>query len=205
MRIFYDIDSRLDRIIAEKSPSANPVIVRVTGFDEESIEDFHDDMDDAHRTGQPVIPIVIDSFGGSAYGCLNMVSAIQNAKLPVATICTSKAMSAGAILFCFGTEGMRFMDPNAIMMIHDVSSDTFGKVEDIKADATHVDFLNKTMYKRIAKHLGHPDNYFLDLVKQHNHIDWYLTAKDAKKHKIVNHLCVPKFEVKISLDIKFVV
>lgn len=204
MRIFYNIDPNLDRIIIEKSPAANPVVIHVTAFDDEAVEDFQDDMDDAHRTGQPVIPIVVNSYGGSAYGCLGMVSAIQNAKLPVATICTSKAMSAGAILFCFGTEGYRFMDPNAILMIHDVASDTFGKIEDIKADATHVDYLNKTMYKRVAKHLGHPENYFTDLVKRHNHVDWYMTAKEAKTHKIANHLRVPNFEVKISLDIKFV-
>ena len=204
MRTFYDVDSRLDKIVLEKSPAAHPIVIQVTKFDDESIEDFHEDMDDAHRTGQSIIPIMINSYGGSAYGCLGMISAIQHAKLPVATICTSKAMSAGAILFCFGTEGYRFMDSNAILMIHDVASVTDGKIEDIKADTSHLDYLNKTLYKRVAKHLGHPDNYFTDLIKhKHSHVDWYLTARDAMKHNIANHLKVPSFEVKISLDIKF--
>jgi ATP-dependent protease ClpP protease subunit len=180
-----------------------PKIIRVNKFDEDSLEDFEEEMDEAHRTGQDVIPIVVDSYGGSAYGILGMISSIENAELPIATILTSKAMSAGAILFCFGTEGYRFMHPEAWLMIHDVGSYTGGKVEEIKADAKQMDTMNQRMYRRLSKHLGHSQDYIGNLIKENHHVDWFLTAKDAKKHKIANHLYVPKFDVEISLSINF--
>jgi len=202
MRTFWKIDERLH---IEKLDDVldKPKIIRVNKFDEKSLEEFEEDMDEAHQTNQPVIPIVIDSFGGSAYGCLGMLAAIENARVPVATILTSKAMSAGAILFCWGTEGYRFMHPDAWMMIHDVGSFTGGKVEDIKADTKMIDNMNQRMYKRVSKKLGHKDDYIGDLIKDHHHVDWFLTAKDAKKHNIANHLKVPSFEAEITLNYSF--
>ena len=189
--------NKLDEIIDR------PKVIRVNKFDEESLEEFEKDFDEAHNTGQPIIPIVVDSYGGSAYGTLGMISVIENSDIPVATILTSKAMSAGAILFSFGTDGYRFMDPEAWLMIHDVGSFTGGKVEEIKADAKQMDNLNQRMYKRVSKHLGHDQDYIGEMIKKNHHVDWFLTAKDAKKHKIANHLYVPKFEVEISLNISF--
>jgi ATP-dependent protease ClpP protease subunit len=203
MRTELKIDPRL-KIDKLDDVIERPEIIRLTDFDSKDLEDFEEDIDDAHNTGQPIIPIIVDTYGGNAYNLLGMISAIENSSLPIATICTSKAMSAGAILFCFGTDGYRFMDPNAILMFHDAASFTGGKIEDIKADTLHLDQLNQTMYKRVAKHLGHKDSYLLDLIKkEHNHVDWYMGSREAKKHKIANHLRVPKFEVELSLDIKF--
>src|SRR5574343_1376116 len=98
MRKFYTIDSRL-HIKKLEDVFTEPKIIRVNGFDEESLENFEKDIDEAHETGQPVIPIIVDSYGGSAYGALGFIAAVESAKVPVATILTSKAMSAGAILF----------------------------------------------------------------------------------------------------------
>jgi ATP-dependent Clp endopeptidase proteolytic subunit ClpP len=180
-----------------------PVVVRVTKFDSEAVEDFEEDMSEAHNTGQPVIPVIIDSYGGSVYGCRGMVDVIEQARLPVATIVRTKAMSAGAILFSFGTEGYRFMAPDATIMIHDIADIMDGKIEDIKEDVKHLEFLNQTMYKKMAKHLGHPEDYILDLLRKNRHLDLYLTAKDAKKHKLANHLHTPTLEVNVSVTYKF--
>ena len=66
---------------------------------------------------------------------MSMIAAIKASNIPVATIVQGKAMSCGAILASFGEEGLRFMDKDATMMIHDVSSYAFGKIEDLKANA----------------------------------------------------------------------
>lgn len=202
MRKFYKIDPRLsieklDDVLDE------PVVIRVNEFDEEALEDFEEDIDEAHMTGQPVIPIVIDSYGGAAYGLMGMLAAVEQARLPVATILTSKAMSAGALLFCFGTEGFRFMHPEATMMIHDIGSFTMGKIEEIKADTKHLEVLNKSIYRRASKAIGQDFSYLSNLIKEHNHVDWFLTAKEAKQHNIANHLRVPVYEVEIGLNMNF--
>ena len=119
-------------LLKEVELRKNPVIVRVNKFDEKSVKEFQTSIAMAHNTGQKVIPIVIDSYGGEVYSLMAMISAIKHAEIPIATIVEGKAMSCGAILFSFGEEGMRFMDPNATVMIHDVSSGQLGKVEEVK-------------------------------------------------------------------------
>ena len=108
-----------------------PIVIRVRKFDESAAKEFSEKMAKAHNTGQPVVPVVIDSYGGQVYSLLAMVSEIQHSKLPVATIVQGKAMSCGAILFSFGQKGMRYMDPHATVMIHDVSGAGWGKVEEV--------------------------------------------------------------------------
>lgn len=180
-----------------------PVTILVNKFDEESMAEFHDDLEEAINTGQEIVPIVIDSYGGSSYGVLGMINMLESCPVPVATILLSKAMSAGALLFSFGAEGHRYMHPTAWMMIHDVATGTGGKIEDIKADTKQADELNQQIYKRMSVHLGHKPEYIGNIIKSHNHVDWYLTAKDAKKHNIANHLKIPKFDIKIGLEVTF--
>ena len=112
-----------------------PVVIRVKKFDESAAKAFSEKMSKAHNTGQPVVPVIIDSYGGQVYSLMSMISDIMHARIAVATIVQGKAMSCGALLFSFGKEGMRYMDPDATLMIHDVSSMTIGKVEEVKADA----------------------------------------------------------------------
>ncbi len=202
MRTLIEIDHRLH--VEDLDDLCNlPKVIRVNEFDEKALEEFEEDMDEAHQTGQPIIPVVIDSYGGSAYGLLGMVASVESSKVPVATIVTSKAMSAGAILFSFGREGFRFMHPDACLMIHDLGGFSDGKVEDIKVTANMMDEMNQRMYSRVSVHLGHSPDFIPGLIKKHHHLDWFLTAKKAKKLNIANHLCIPTFDVKIGLDIKF--
>ena len=188
--------------IKEESLIKDPVIVRLSKFDEDGYEEFSKQMNEAHNTGQTIIPIVIDSYGGEAYSLMGMISIIKNSKLPVATIVESKAMSCGAILFTFGDEGHRYMSPTATLMIHDVASVAFGKIEEIKADAKEGDRLNTLVYKMMAENCGQPKDYFKKLVHERGHSDWYLDAKSAKKHKLTNHIGIPNLEVNINLDFK---
>jgi len=179
----------------------NPVIIRVNKFDEESAKDFASQMSLAHNTGQKVIPVIIDSYGGQVYSLMSMIAAIKASELPVATIVEGKAMSCGAVLFTFGEEGMRFMDPDATVMIHDVSSAQWGKVEEIKASAAETERLNKKIYTMMARNCGQPDNFFLDEVHKRGRADWYIEAPEAKKLKLASHLRLPKLDV--NIDVKF--
>ena len=181
----------------------NPVIIRVNKFTEDSSKKFDQELAQAHNTGQEIIPVVIDSYGGQVYSLMSMISAIQHAELPVATIVEGKAMSCGAILFSFGEQGYRFMDPNATLMIHDVSSMDFGKVEELKAGAKEADRLNSIVYKMMAQNCGKVDDYFMKIVDKKKHADWFLDAKLAKRHGLANHLRVPKFDIRVNVEIDF--
>ena len=195
--------SKIDPKIKEIELRKQPVIIRVNKFDEESAKKFTAEVATAHNTGQKVIPVVIDSYGGQVYSLMAMISTIKHAELPVATIVEGKAMSCGAILFSFGTQGYRFMDPDATLMIHDVSGMDMGKVEELKASALEADRLNTIVYTMMAQNCGKADEYFMKIVDKKKHADWFLDAKQAKRHGMANHLRVPKISIKVTVDIDF--
>lgn len=193
--------SNISSLIKEVELRKNPVIIRVNKFDEKSAKEFQDQVARAHNTGQKVIPVVIDSYGGQVYSLMAMISAIKHSTIPVATIVEGKAMSCGAILFSFGEQGLRFMDPDATVMIHDVSSMEHGKVEEIKASAEETERLNKKVYIMMARNCGKKDDYFLKIVHKKGHADWFLDADECKKHGLANQIRVPTLEVNVSVDI----
>jgi ATP-dependent Clp protease protease subunit len=181
-----------------------PIVIRVRKFDESAAKDFAEAVSKAQNTGQPVLPVIIDSYGGQVYSLMSMIADIRASRIPVATIVQGKAMSCGALLFSFGKEGMRYMDPDATLMIHDVSSMAIGKVEEIKADAEETERLNKKVYKMMAKNCGHHEDYFLDIIHEKSHADWFLEADDCLKHNLANHLHIPtlKIEARVKFDFK---
>lgn len=181
----------------------SPVFVYVNKFDEAAVRTFATEIQKAESNKQPVIPILIDSYGGQVYALLAMVDILKRAKKPVATIAIGKAMSCGAILFTCGVEGMRYISPNATLMIHDVSTGSMGKVEEIKADAAEAERLNVKVYEMMAKNCGQDLGYFMDIVHAKGHADWFLDANEAQLHKIANHIRVPEFNVSVSLDVSF--
>lgn len=182
-----------------------PRVVVVNKFNEEAALKFNRELAEAKNSCQPVIPIIIDSYGGEVYSLLSMVDNIHSVgTTPVATIITGKSMSCGAVLFSQGTEGYRFMAPNATLMIHDVSSGNFGKTEEINANAKEVTRLNDLIYDLMAKGTGKKDpKYFWKLVHQKGRADWYLTAAEAKKHNLTNHLHIPSLNIKINYNVDF--
>ena len=94
------------------------------------------------------------------------------------------------------------MDPNATVMIHDVSSMDFGKVEELKAGAAEADRLNRIIYTMMARNCAKKDDYFMKLVDKKKHADWFLDADEAKKHKLANQLRVPKLTIDVTVDIE---
>lgn len=179
----------------------NPVIITVNEFTEESAQKFHNEMCAAHNSGQKVIPVEIDSYGGQVYSLMSMIGAIKSSRLPVATIVQGKAMSCGAILASFGSEGLRFMDKDATLMIHDVSSYAFGKIEELKSDVRESERLNKKVYTMMARNCGKEDDYFTKLIHDKGHADWFLDAEEAKGHNIVQSLDIPNLKGKVTVTI----
>jgi ATP-dependent Clp protease protease subunit len=181
-----------------------PVVIRVNDFDDENVNQFEEEMSEAHQTGQPIIPIVIHSGGGNVYGLLSMMSAIDHSKLPVATILAGTAMSAAAVLFAYGDIGHRYMDPHAYIMLHEAWEEANGKVEDLKADVKHLERLNSRVYKRLAQHIGFKEeDHLLKLLHKKRRVDHYLDAEEAKRHHLTDHLYIPSFNVEVKVIQKF--
>jgi ATP-dependent Clp protease protease subunit len=188
-------------LIKEFELKADPIVIRVNKFDEESATDFAVNMSKAQSTGQNIVPVIIDSYGGQVYALMSMITAIKASKIPVATIVESKAMSCGALLFSFGAHGYRFIAPDATLMIHDVSLGTHGKIEEIKSDAKQGEALNQKVYRMMAANCGREPTYFLDLIHSKGHADWYLDADETLHHGLANHIRVP--EMRLTVEVKY--
>jgi len=198
MKVIY----KKSNLLKECELHYSPVIIYVNEFNNKSAKEFSQKMALAHNTGQPIIPIVIDSYGGEVYSLMNMISEIMNSDLPIMTIAQGKAMSCGAVLLSFGDDGMRYADPNATIMIHDVASGAFGKVAELKSDVKEAERLNKKIFSMVDANCNQPDDFFMKKLKEKDRADWYLTAKKAKKFNLVNHLRVPTFTVEVGIKMK---
>lgn len=199
MNIIKDIS----RLLGDVELRKEPVVIRVNKFDEEAANKFSAAVSLAQYTGQSMIPVVIDSYGGQVYSLMSMVANIKASKIPVATIVEGKAMSCGALLFSFGAPGYRYMDKHATIMIHDVSSGAHGKIEEIKADAKEGDRLNQALYREMASNCGKEPEFFLKQIHERSHADWYLDADEALSIGLANHLRVPELRVKIDVEYTF--
>ncbi len=180
-----------------------PHTVYVNNFDEEASKLFIEDFTKATNSIQPIIPIIIDSYGGDVYSLLSMIDVIENSSKPVATICTGKAMSCGAILLSCGTKGHRYIGNHATVMIHDVSAYSDGKFEEVKSNARETTRLQKEMFNILDKNADKYTGYFDRLVFRRGRSDWYMKADEALKHGIVDHIGIPKFKVDILTVCKF--
>ena len=54
----------------------NPVIVVVNKFDEDAADEFRNKVSIAQNTGQKIVPVVIDSYGGQVYSLMSMIATI---------------------------------------------------------------------------------------------------------------------------------
>jgi ATP-dependent Clp protease, protease subunit len=202
--MFYEtcIDPNL-KIKDLKDVYALPEMVVVNKFNEDGVKSFREQFEKALVSKQEIIPVVIDSYGGEAYSVLAMVDIIKNSPVPVATIVSGKAMSCGAILFTCGTNGYRYVGPNATVLIHDVSSWMYGKIEDMKIDLKETKRLNKLVYHLMAENCGHHKDYFLDIIKEKGNRDWYLSPKECIKHNVANVIGSPVFKINIKAKVSF--
>ena len=90
--------SSISPLVKEIELRKSPVIVRVNKFDEESAKEFDSQISHAHNTGQEIIPIIIDSYGGQVYSLMSMISSIKSSSLPIATIVEGKKVSVDSMI-----------------------------------------------------------------------------------------------------------
>ena len=76
-------------------------------------------------------------------------------------------------------------------------------MEEIEASAKETSRLNKKVYQMMAQNCGKRKNYFLDLIHEKGHADWFLDADEAVKHNLANHIKVPELQIKAEVNFTF--
>lgn len=182
-----------------------PHVVQVRGdFTDEMAEDFADAFNAAENTGQQIIPVVIDSYGGDVYALMSMIDTIAASSVPVATIVVGKAMSAGAVLLTCGAPGLRFAAPSSTIMIHSAwETGISGNADEVKVSAEELTRLNKKLLQLMSTNCGHDKQYFCNIMNTKKNTDWFISPKDAMKHNIVGAIKIPEYSVSVKMSVEF--
>jgi ATP-dependent protease ClpP protease subunit len=106
----------------------------------------------AFEIDTPPIHLHINSFGGEVYAALAAVDHIAHCRAPVYTYIDGAAASAATLISLAGSK--RYIYPNAFMLIHQISSEFWGKYEEVKDEMINTERLMQQMtkiYKKWAK------------------------------------------------------
>lgn len=130
------------------------------------------------------IKIYIDSFGGSVYQILGLISIIENSKVPVHTISTGVCMSAGFMLLISGHK--RFAYKYSTQLYHQISSLTYGNLEAIKEDVKELKRLQKLLEEIIIS----KTKLTKKKLKEINNLkqDWFITPQQSLEFGIVDEI-----------------
>ncbi len=198
----FDIGSQYAGIKDLKSEiNKQKKIIYVNEFNDASTKSFYEQFCIAHDSSQDVIPIIIDSYGGKVDSLIAMIDLLKSSEKPVATVCMGKAMSCGSALLSCGTRGYRYIGPMARVMIHRMTTVSFGNLDDIKSKVAASEKLENSIFASMDENCKQAKGYFLE--KLIDNTDWYLSAKDCLQHNIVDHIKIPKFRTNIKIITKF--
>lgn len=125
------------------------------------------------------ITIKIDSYGGSAFACLSIISKIEELKnkgYEVITVSYSKAMSAGLFITMCGTK--RYAQKYCRFLLHQLQGFTIGysSVESSKRELKDKEEVWGCMREIVKKYTKIDDKY-LDTITEYDKDDYFFTDK----------------------------
>jgi len=128
----------------------------------------------SYKMNMDEIPIYlhISSYGGLVRDAFNAIDFIQSCKVPVYTIIEGATASAGTLISVVGKK--RYMRPNAFMLIHQLSSSFWGKMNEIEDEMKNLKDLMVKIKKVYKDHTDIPKKELNELL---NHDLWFDSNK----------------------------
>ena len=131
---------------------------------------------------EPEIRVHIMSEGGDMFSGLAMKNILETSRVKVITIAQGACCSAATFMFLGGAE--RRMGPNAYILIHQLSTEFWGKYQDLKNEAKTCEKFMKALKKMYKEKTTIPENKFKKLMKK----DLFLSASKCLKYQIAHAL-----------------
>jgi ATP-dependent Clp protease protease subunit len=136
------------------------------------------------------ISMYINSPGGVVTSGMAIYDTMQFVRPQVATLCVGQAASMGSLLLAAGAKDMRFVLPNARIMLHQPSGGFQGQVTDIMLHAQEILALKKRLNEIYVKHTGQPIKKIEDALER----DYFLTAEMARDFGVVDKVIDKRIE-----------
>ena len=128
------------------------------------------------------IYIHINSLGGSIFNCFAGIDVIESCKVPIYTIIEGSTASAGTLLSIVGKK--RYITKNAYMLIHQLSSGFWGKMNEIEDEFKNLEDLMKKIKDIYKEHSTIPKKELSELLKH----DLWLDADKCLKYGLVDEI-----------------
>lgn len=137
---------------------------------------------------QKDITLHIDSPGGSVKSGLSIVDVMNYVYSDIITINTGMAASMGSILLGAGTKGKRYTLPFSRVMLHQVTSGTWGNIQDIRISMQETEKYNELLFGLLGSYTNKsPEQVLKDASR-----DLWMNAEESKTYGIVDEIVVKK-------------
>lgn len=130
------------------------------------------------------IKLVVNSYGGDVYDCMQIIDIIENSATPIKTFCFGKAMSAGFLIFIAGH--YRYMSKNATLMYHQISQCNSGTYSQLEEDFEELAYMQNKMEKHVLEKTKISKKKLEEVKKLKK--DWYIHSEDALKLGVVDEI-----------------
>ncbi|MHA1675808.1 MAG: ClpP family protease, partial [Candidatus Njordarchaeales archaeon] len=130
------------------------------------------------------ISIYVDTYGGNLDAAMCMYDTIKACCCPVVTIGIGKVMSAGVLLLAAGDKGNRFITENTRVMVHEISSGTFGAISEMENSVLETRRMQDLYIELLAKDSNTNKTKILkDMEKE-----TYMSAQETVNYGIADKL-----------------
>lgn len=132
----------------------------------------------------PYIPIVlhINSGGGEVFSSLSIVDTIKATKSPVYSVIEGIAASGASLVAMSCSK--RFMRPNAVMLVHEVSGGMYGSYERLQDAQRLIDMVQSKLVKFYVRHSKLSEK---EIIKRLKH-DWIMDANECLADGFVDEI-----------------
>lgn len=126
------------------------------------------------------VHLYVNCPGGSVSSGLSIYDTMQYLRCDVATYNVGLAASMGAVIFCGGTKGKRFLLPNSRTLLHQplIGGVMQGSATDLSIEAEEIVRLRKTLYAILSARTGKP----LDAVEKDCDRNKWLDARETVEY-----------------------
>lgn len=128
------------------------------------------------------ISMYINSPGGVVTAGMAIYDTMQYIRPAVSTLCIGQAASMGSLLLTAGEKDMRFVLPNARIMVHQPSGGFSGQASDIERHAQEILDMRARLNKIYVKHTGQTLRKIEDALER----DTFMTAEQAQEFGLVD-------------------
>ena len=139
-------------------------------------------LGEVYKENANPIHLHIQSYGGSLLDTFSVVDTIEKSEVPIYTYVDGYAASAATLISVSGSK--RYIGHNSIMLIHQLSTSSGGKYEEMVDDKKNMDTFMKIIrdiYLR-KSNLNYDD--LSDILKH----DWWLSSNEALNYGLVDEI-----------------